>query len=339
MARLSFVIGLGAFVALFLFTGTAVAHEHATFGTYQTTLGWAIEPPNVDQPNAIELRVEGADKLASPLLAKGAKFQWTFMNVGEFAYHCHPHPWMMGNVTVEAHADHSHGTAGKTHTVKIVDGATAGEYKYVPENLTVHVGDTIVWVNEGTMGHTVTAKTSDHAHGGHADAGERMEMHKEATNESAPHGHGALVPISGLAGQFEAKISIGGKEKTLTFRPKFGSPGMYKADITPTVAGTYALHFTGKFWAQEFDYKVEPQTVVAGSANQFPETTKTAFELSRDVARLQEEITALKAKTQTSGGDVKDVDTNDAKATPFPTLLVIVGIVAVGVALRRRTRA
>jgi plastocyanin len=38
---------------------------------------------------------------ASPLLATGQVFTQTFAAVGQFAYHCEPHPFMTGRVIVE----------------------------------------------------------------------------------------------------------------------------------------------------------------------------------------------------------------------------------------------
>lgn len=38
---------------------------------------------------------------ASPLLAPGDGFTQTFATVGEFDYHCEPHPFMTGKVVVE----------------------------------------------------------------------------------------------------------------------------------------------------------------------------------------------------------------------------------------------
>ena len=38
---------------------------------------------------------------ASPLLATGQAFTQTFATVGQFAYHCEPHPFMAGLVIVE----------------------------------------------------------------------------------------------------------------------------------------------------------------------------------------------------------------------------------------------
>lgn len=38
---------------------------------------------------------------SSPLLAPGSTFGFTFTQAGTFPYHCEPHPFMQGNVTVE----------------------------------------------------------------------------------------------------------------------------------------------------------------------------------------------------------------------------------------------
>lgn len=38
--------------------------------------------------------------LAGPMLAKGSSYSFTFNSVGEYTYHCSPHPNMTGSVTV-----------------------------------------------------------------------------------------------------------------------------------------------------------------------------------------------------------------------------------------------
>ncbi len=42
-----------------------------------------------------------AGEWASPLLGRGAAFTQAFPSVGEFSYHCDPHPFMTGRVSVE----------------------------------------------------------------------------------------------------------------------------------------------------------------------------------------------------------------------------------------------
>jgi len=49
------------------------------------------------------------------------------------------------------------GVAGKNHTVEIQDG------KYVPDKLTVAVGDTVTWLNKDNKGHSATADKKDDA--------------------------------------------------------------------------------------------------------------------------------------------------------------------------------
>ncbi len=337
----------------------ATAHDHASFGAYSTSIGWATEPPLVDQANQVTIRIEGANVLDSHLFSPGESFTWRFGEAGEHNYHCHPHPWMKGSITVlaaDGHDAHGHGAA-TTHTVKVLDGATEGEYRYDPAHLEVHVGDTVVWVNEGTMAHTVTAMVGDHAsqhdsgmeHGDEAmgmDGNHSMEGGHEhdamakgtATKEESGHGHGKQYPIVGLQDSFSAKITIGGKEKVLKFRQKWGEPGMYVADIIPTVAGVYNLHFTGALWNEAFDYKVAIQEVKASSTVQFPEQTKSNFELQKELNGYKEELKTLQGKVQTSAGDVKDTEGGADNATPFPAALALVAVAAAGVILHRMRR-
>lgn len=43
---------------------------------------------------------DSGNELAGPLLAKGETYSHTFDTVGTFSYHCSPHPYMKGTVTV-----------------------------------------------------------------------------------------------------------------------------------------------------------------------------------------------------------------------------------------------
>ncbi len=43
---------------------------------------------------------DSGSTLSSPYLAKGESWSYTFNTVGTFSYHCVPHPWMKGTVTV-----------------------------------------------------------------------------------------------------------------------------------------------------------------------------------------------------------------------------------------------
>jgi len=54
---------------------------------------------NCDQEPHTSTQDNGA--WASPLLAAGQVFTQTFATVGQFDYHCEPHPFMTGRVVVE----------------------------------------------------------------------------------------------------------------------------------------------------------------------------------------------------------------------------------------------
>lgn len=43
---------------------------------------------------------DNLDALKGPLLEKGKSYTYTFTTVGTFTYHCDPHPYMKGTVTV-----------------------------------------------------------------------------------------------------------------------------------------------------------------------------------------------------------------------------------------------
>jgi plastocyanin len=73
--------------------------------------GFAFNPPevrvrpgghvtwvNCDEASHTSTADEG--EWSSPLLAPGDAFTRTFETVGEFAYHCEPHPFMKGRVIV-----------------------------------------------------------------------------------------------------------------------------------------------------------------------------------------------------------------------------------------------
>jgi amicyanin len=54
-----------------------------------------------DKPHGAPTKEEvKPDKLAGPLLAKGESYSFTFNEVGTNPYHCSPHPYMTGMVTV-----------------------------------------------------------------------------------------------------------------------------------------------------------------------------------------------------------------------------------------------
>lgn len=74
----------------------------------------------------------------------------TFKEEGLYQLHCHPHPWMKVNVTVQQ------GAPVGEHAITILDGRAQSEYRYAPEDLVVGPGAKVNFVNNGAQMHTAT---------------------------------------------------------------------------------------------------------------------------------------------------------------------------------------
>jgi quinohemoprotein ethanol dehydrogenase len=83
----------------------APAELHVPIGT---TVTWtnqdAVEHTVTASRNQATADPSSAYEFTSPLLDTGESFSFTFNDVGEFAYHCNPHPFMGAKVIVEAAA-------------------------------------------------------------------------------------------------------------------------------------------------------------------------------------------------------------------------------------------
>lgn len=129
--------------------------------------------------------------IVSPELQPGQSFRVTFNQTGTLDYHCHPHPWMVAQIVVKE----SSGRQPKNWTVAALEpeGKDFEEWTWMERKLVVEVGDTVTWVNNGTVMHKVQETTKEHAEhiGGveepghedaeaHADEGHSQETHSES---------------------------------------------------------------------------------------------------------------------------------------------------------------
>ncbi len=62
-----------------------------------TTVTWTNQD---DARHNVVTEGEGAEKLASELLAKGESYSFTFTKAGTTTYLCEPHPYMKGTINV-----------------------------------------------------------------------------------------------------------------------------------------------------------------------------------------------------------------------------------------------
>lgn len=87
-------------------------------------------------------------------IAPGANKTLTFDTLGTIAMHCHPHPFMLHNVTV------TNDPPAPAH-VHIVDGLETRAYAFEPQNITIGKGSVVTYHNHGTNTHTATLKPAD----------------------------------------------------------------------------------------------------------------------------------------------------------------------------------
>src|SRR3989344_108570 len=106
-------------------------------------------------------------------IAPGASYSYQFNTPGTFNYRCTIHPGMTGTVIVlpsnnPPPATNPPITAGETYQVKI------SGYSFTPKNITVNVGDTVVWTNNDAVTHTVDSSSGNELASGNITTGMRF---------------------------------------------------------------------------------------------------------------------------------------------------------------------
>lgn len=310
------VIVSAAASMLVLASTPANAHEHLPFGdSYEITVGWATEPPFVDMPNAVWIRVD--QMLTSGDMVNGDTFSFTFTEPGEYLYHCHHHAQsQQGKITV---AD-SHAHEAATHEVTIGDDGTGAGSFFSPAQLAINAGDTVVWTHRGNLTHTVS-----YGEGG-ADHGSGSDGHEH----EAP-----MSPVSGLGGDIRVEVSTGGKSVTLDFRGAFGQPGVYIADITPTVAGVYNVRIFGTIGATTSEISADLQEVQAAAAIAFPEKPASQFELAEQLSQSEQ----LQATLQGRVNDLEGQRDLMLGVSIVAVVVAAISLIVAGTALSKAGRA
>lgn len=113
--------------------------------------------------------------VSSPEIMPGQSWSYNVTEEGTFDYHCHPHPWMLGQVRILP----ANGTA-QTHVINITEpvGEDFEKWTFSPKTYDVRVGDTITWVNNGTVMHRVTQTVGEHiAHVGTLGGSDEADVH------------------------------------------------------------------------------------------------------------------------------------------------------------------
>ena len=149
----------------------------------------ALASPGDAEPGA---EAHAATGVSGPEMQPGESWSFNITEEGTFDYHCHPHPWMLAALNVLP----NDGSPAMTHVINVTEpeGEDFENWTFAPKAMDVRVGDTITWVNVGTVMHRVTQTVGEHiAHIGTAGGDE--PAHDEA---DAAAGEVAGAQPSGL---------------------------------------------------------------------------------------------------------------------------------------------
>lgn len=114
-----------------------------------------IEPADYPVVSGHHQVVADDGSFASPKVAPGARWSHTFLQPGTFNYHCGLHPAMTGQIVVTGPPVQPEPDEKYVDIVE-PDSDDQDTWGYRPSDITVEVGTTVIWTNNGAQDHTVT---------------------------------------------------------------------------------------------------------------------------------------------------------------------------------------
>ena len=114
-----------------------------------------------------------------------------------------------------------------------------------------------------------------------AIVGERNAILIEVTEDGEP--------VAGLEATLDLTVLYAGRSFIGNLSPT-GTPGVYHAEIYPTVRGQYTVLLTGMIGDLEIDEQVEPEEVLSARVLQFPEAQPELLDLQTSVDALQAQL-------------------------------------------------
>ena len=155
---------------------------------------------------AEEPEAHDEEGVSSPELQPGQSFSFNVTEEGTFDYHCHPHPWMLAQLRMLP----SNGTP-VTHVINITEPADQPfeNWTFAPKVMDVRVGDTVTWLNAGTVMHRVSQTVGEHiAHVGTL-GGSDGSADADAHADGDDHAHVEASAPGGIWWLVVAALGIG----------------------------------------------------------------------------------------------------------------------------------
>lgn len=97
------------------------------------------------------------------------------------------------------------------------------------------------------------------------------------------------TPVTGLEGTLKVSVLYAGRTFIGNLSPT-GTPGVYHAEIWPTVRGQYVVQLSGTIGEMAVDELIEPEEVLSANVLQFPESQPEPAQLEASVAELQAQL-------------------------------------------------
>lgn len=116
--------------------------------------------------------------------------------------------------------------------------------------------------------------------------GERNALTVEVTREEQA--------VEGVEATLNVEVLYAGRSFRANLNPT-ATPGLYTAEILPTVRGQYEVRLFGTLGDLEVDEVVEPEEIFPADRIQFPEPLPDARALQQDVAALEAELQTARA--------------------------------------------
>lgn len=97
------------------------------------------------------------------------------------------------------------------------------------------------------------------------------------------------LPVEGLEGLLNLTVLYGGRSFIGQLAPT-DHPGVYAAEIFPTLRGQYEVHLTGQIADVPVDEFLEPEEVLPANVLQFPETLPDPGSMQVEIDDLAEQV-------------------------------------------------